>query len=255
MLLAWENKADAAAISAGSEISTLPASNVQQVHISRKWHTAAAVKSSYLIFDMGSSISCALAALLGSNLTTAATLQLRASDLDPAVTSSLLLDTGVIAAGVKATYGAAYKAFAATAARYWRIDISDPSLPDNIQLGRVFLGPSWEPSVNMMLDWGIGVRDPSRRMKSHGGQTHIDRKQKARVIDFVLDFMAEVEMFEKAFAMSWANGITDDVLAVPDIDGAYLSEQAVFGLLDVSEPIRNQRLGIYTQRFSIEERL
>jgi hypothetical protein len=255
MLLAWQNKGDAATVSAGSEKGSLPASNVQQPHIARKWHTAAGVKSSYLIFDMGSSIACALLALLGANLTAAATLQIRASDSDSSVTSSLLLDTGTIAAGVKDSYGAAYKAFAETTARYWRIDISDPSLPDNIQVGRVFLGPSWQPSVNLMLDWGIGVRDPSRRTKSHGGQTHSDRKQKIRVLDFVLDFMGETEMFEKAFALSWANGITDDVLAIPDIDGAYLSEQAVFGLLEISEPIRNQRLGIYTQRFSIEERL
>src|SRR5574340_1443988 len=118
MILGWENKADAAMIPAGSEIATLPASNVQQPHLSRKWNTAAGVKSSYLLLDLSASVSCALLGVLGTNLTAAATLRLRASDADATAVAGDKLDTGAVSAGVKTGYGAAYKWFAAVAARY-----------------------------------------------------------------------------------------------------------------------------------------
>lgn len=255
MLLLWDNQADAATITAGSEIATLPGSNVQQPHLSRKWHTAAGVKSSHLIADAGSSLPFALGALLGSNLTAAATVRWRASDADATVTSSLLLDTGTVNAGAKAGYGASYKAWASVSARYRRVDIEDATVADNLQIGRLVLGPTWEPSVNMELDWRVTALDPSEIEHSYGGQTYADVRPQRRVLAFSLDFMEEAEMYGNAFALARASGIVRDVLAIPDIAGAFLSEQAVWGLLMASEPLSNPRLGLFRQRFTIMERL
>ncbi len=255
MLLAWENKADDAGLTASSETSSLPGSNVQQVHLARKWHTAAGVKSAALTFDMLSSVQCELLAVLGTNLTAAATLRLRASDLDPAALANLLLDTGAIAAGVKAGYGAAYKAFAQTVARYWRLDITDNSLPDNLQVGRVFLGPRWQPSVGQLYDWSVTALDPSDTDESYGGQEYDDERPQRRVLRFELSWMNEAEMYGNAFALARRNGRVRDVLAIPDIDGAYLSEQAVWGRCQASEPLVRQSLRIFRQKFTIKERL
>ena len=255
MLLAWVNRADDADLSTDSEIATLPASNVQQVHVARKWHTAAGVKSAYLIFDLGSALACAIAAVLGTNLTSAATIQIRASDSDSSVTSSLLYDSGSIAAGVDDDYAAIYKSFASQAARYWRIDLADAALPDNLQVGRVFIGPTWEPSIDIELGWSISSKDESRIEKSYAGQAYPDTRPACRVLEFSLAFMEAAEMFGSGFALSRAAGTTGDVLAVPDISSSYLSEQAVFGLLTASAPLVNYELGIYRQKFSIEERL
>lgn len=255
MLIAWDNKVDAAFLTVGSEISTLPGSNVQQPHLSRKWHTAAGVKNSYIVFDFGSSLSCSALAILGTNFTSAATLQLRASDADPGATGTLLYDSGAVAAGVVSGYGAAYKTFNPVAARYWRLDVADAALPDNLQVGRVFLGPSWTPSAGQLYDWGVTPDDPSPVAKSKGGQSYPEVLPKTRFIEFGLDFMNEAEMYGNAFAMARANGAVRDVLVIPNPSGAFLSHQAIWGLIKKLQALRNRITNIFTQKFTVEERL
>lgn len=257
MLLAWTNRADTASLRTDSEKATLPSSNVQQPHLSRQWHTAAGVKSAYLILDLGSSLACSVLAVLGTNLTSTTTIQVRASDTDPNVTSSLAYDSGSVSAGVKDGYGAIYKAFDEVTARYWRLDIADSSLPDNLHIGRVFLGPSWEPSINQLLgtpSWQVDDSD-SKVTRSYGGQSYPEERPAARLYAFELGFMSEAEMFGNAFALARAQGTVRDVLAISDPDSSYLSEQGVFGLLQGAQPLINNDLGVYRQKFTIRERL
>ncbi len=255
MLIAWDNKADDASLTTDSELASLPAANVQDRHVSRKWHTAATVTAAYLILDLGSSIACALAALLGTNLTTSATIRIRASDADPTVVGTLLYDSGVVAAGAKANYGGVYKSFTSQAARYWRFDISDAGVDDNLQIGRVFLGPKWTPSVGQPLEWFVVTDDPSDIVESYGGQSHADELPKRRVLVFSLDWMNEAEMYGNAFEIQRANGRVRDVLAIPDAAGSYLPEQAVWGLVQRAEPIVHRLSQIYRTKYEIKERL
>ncbi len=256
MLIAWDNKADAAsALTVSSEIATLPGANVQQPHVSRKWHTAAAVKDAYLLFDLGSSLSCALFAALGTNLTAAATVRIRCAESVADVTAAPLYDSTAVNAGVVAGYGAAYKSFTAQAARYWRLDFTDATLPDNIQVGRVFLGPKWTPSINQLYGWRVRVKDDSKVARSYGGQSYVDVRPQTRVLKFELDYMSEAEMYGNAFAMARTNGLVSDILVIPDSAGTYLSQQAVWGLLSASEPLVHRIPLIYRQAFTVEERL
>lgn len=255
MMIAWDNLADDATLSTDSEISTLPASNVQHPHVVRKWHTAAGVKSAYLILDMGASVACAIAALLGTNLTAAGTIRIRASDSDPTVTSSTVYDSTAVATGITAGYGAIYKSFDSATARYWRFDLSDSAVSSNLQVGRVFLGPKWTPTIAQQLGWSVMAADPSRRTQTYGGQVHVDERPQQRVVQFTLDFMTEAEMFANAFALARANGLVRDVLVINEIDGSYLSQQAVWGLLEASEPLVNEKLALWRQKFTVRERL
>lgn len=256
MILGWLNRADAAMVAAGSEIATLPASNVQQPHLSRKWHTAAGVKASYLLLDMLAAASCSLLAVLGSNLTAAATLRLRASTADPTAVAGDLLDTGTISAGVKTGYGAIYRSFTAVAARYWRLDLADASLPDNLQIGRVFLGPKWVPSSNQEFGWSVTPLDDSAVVESYGFQTYGDERPQRRLLQFSLSWMTEAEMYGNAFALARASGRVRDVLAVNDTLGStYLSEQSVYGLLQAAEPLVHESAQIFRQKFIVKERL
>jgi hypothetical protein len=254
MLLAWINHIDTATLAATSEISSLPVSNVQHPHLSRRWHTFNGVTSAAITADLINTFDCSLLGIIGTNLTIDTQVRVRASDVDPTALTTTVLDTGTTYAGVKTGFGAAYMAFDTVSARYWRIDIIDPSLA-NLQIGRVFLGPHWEPSSNMQLDWKLMVEDSSRVAYSYGGQAYSDTRPKRRVIDFVLDFMSEGEIFFNAFALARANGIVKDVLVVPDINSQYRSEQSVWGLVSASEPISEPRIGLYRQRFTITERL
>jgi hypothetical protein len=255
MKIAWENRADGAAISTDSEISSLPASHVQVEHVGRKWRTDGDT-AAYLILDMGASVACDIVALLGVNLTPTGTVRVRASDTDPTVVGSLLRDTGVLTGGAKAGYGAIYKAFTAATARYWRIDLDDAAAPGGyLEVGRVFLGPSWQTSEPQLFDWAPVVLDASVIGRSYGGQTYADQRPKRRGLMFVLDYMAEAEMYGNAFRLGWEQGITGDVLGIPDIDGSYLSEQAVFGQLQANEPLFHRLPQIYRQKFTLIERL
>lgn len=256
MLIAWDNKADDAALSTDSEITTLPASNVQSPHVAKKWHTAAAVTSAYLILDMGASVACDVVALLGTNLTPAGTIRVRASDADPTVVGTLLRDTGVLAGAAKAGYGAIYKAFTTATARYWRIDLDDAAVAEGqLRVGRVFLGPSWTPAQGQDFGWAPVTVDDSPGDQSYAGQEYDEEKPQRRGLMFVLDHMTEAEAYGSAFALARANGRVRDVLAIPDINGAYLSEQAVYGKLSTGEPIPHRLPQVYRQKFTIRERL
>ncbi len=256
MKIGWDNKSDAALISAGSQVTTLPASNVQAAHVSKKWHTLAGVKSSYLLLDMLAAVSCALLGVLGSNLTATATFRLRASNTDATAAAGDLLDTGTISAGVKTGYGAIYYSFNAVSARYWRLDLTDASLPDNLQVGRLFLGPCWAPSENQEYGWNVTALDDSDLVESYGLQTYADEKPQRRQLQFSLAFMNEAEMYGNAFALSRAAGRVRDVLAVQDsINGAYLSEQSVWGLLTETTQLIHETSKTFRQKFTIKERL
>jgi hypothetical protein len=257
MLIGWINRADSALLSASSELATLPGSNVQQAHVSRAWHTAAGVKSAYLLLDMGSALDCRLLALLGTNLTAAAEIRVRASDADPTATSSLLLDSGTLPATAKAGYGQSYHDLAGATARYWRIDIEDTTVEDNLQIGRVFLGPRWKPSSNQEYGWQVTPLDPSEVIESWGGQEYADERPQRRQLQFTLNWMDEAEMYGNAFAMARAAGVVRDVVAVHDSlgGGTYLNEQSVFGKLQASEPLVHQNARIFRQKFTVKEAL
>lgn len=255
MLIAWDNKADAAAVSAGSALSSLPASNVQAQLLATKWGTAAGVKSSYLLFDLGASLEIAVLAVLGSNLTPTATVRLRASNADATAVAGDLKDTGVIAAGVSAGYGAIYNPFDSVNARYWRVDLADAALADNMLVGRVVLAPKWIPTVGMPYGWGVTSVDPSKIASSTGGQRWADQRPQKRVVQFQLDWMNESEMFGNAFAMARAIGIVKDVLVMPFETGARLQEQSVWGACKTSPPLQHRAAKIFTQQFTVEETL
>lgn len=255
MLIGWINNADAALITVGSQVPTLPGSNVQQPHVCQKWATISGVTGSSLTFDMRSSVACALLSVIGTNMSAAATLRLRASDVDPAALATLLLDTGAIAAGIKAGYGAAYKSFAPITARYWRLDLTDATLPDHIEVGRVFLGSSWAPSVNQLWDYNITAVDDSPITRSYGKQDFPDVRPQQRLLIFELEWMDRNEMYTNAFALARANGVVKDILVIPDINSPFVSEESVWGLLTASQPLTNRSSRRVYQKFSVKERL
>lgn len=256
MLLGWLNRADDALISTDSELDALPASNVQHAHVARAWHTVAGIRTAYLIFDMVTATACQLLGVMGSNLTASATLRVRASNSDATVTSSLQLDTGTLTSTAKTGYGQSYHDFTSATARYWRIDFADSTVAENLQIGRVFLGPRWAPSVNQEFGWSTRAQDSSVVQKSYGGQKFSEVRPQQRVLKFGLSFMDEAEMYGNAFALARELGVVGDVLAVHDtLGGAYIAEQSVFGSLVDVQDLVHENYGIFRNKFTIEETL
>lgn len=255
MLLAWDNViTDAAPLTVGSEITTLPGINVQTQHLSQKWHTAAGVKASYLVYDMGASVNRKVLSVLGTNLTPAATVRLRTSNADPAVLGAVIDDSTLLPGGVKAGYGSIHKMFNFNG-RYWRVDLADATVPDNLQTGRVAIMPTWERDDSLTFPWSVTTVDPSTIDESSGGQEYAEVKQQYRQLEFTLDYLSQAEIMDNLFAMARASGVVKDVLAIPFKNGAYVSEQAVWGRCLASEPVVHYRTSIFRQKFTVKERL
>lgn len=255
MLIAWQNLVDGATLTASSEQATAPGANVQNAHLSKKWYAVNGVNSASLLLDLGSSLACALLAVLGSNLTPTATFRLRGSDSDPTGVTGEKYDSTSISAGVVSGYEAFYFSFISATARYWLLNLVDTSVT-TLQVGRVFLGPKWAPSRNQGFGWQVTSQDDSVVTESYGGQSFVDIRPQKRIFEFTLSWMSEAEMYANAFAMARANGVAKDVLAVNDIAGAgYLPQQSVYGLCTASQPLVNDNYGVFRQKFSIKERL
>lgn len=262
MRIAWENLIDSATLTAGSEKQSLPAQNVQRNPTAQKWHTAAGVTDSHLLADLGTAQACNVLALVKTNLTPTATLRVRASTSDATAQSGDLLDTGVgspldaDSAGVVENYDSCFVIFsAAVTARYWRIDIADAALADNLQIGRAFLGPAWQPSRSMLYGWGNAWGDESTVRRTDGGQDITNERARRRQMQFRLSYMNEAEMYGNAFELARAQGITRDVLVIGAESGSYAVQQSLFGRVVLVQPLINETHNVFQTRYTIEDRL
>ena len=251
--LGWINHVDAATVSATS--AATPAANVQHAHVARRWHTAPGVTSAALVFDLGAPRACGLLGIAGSNLSAGATLRLRASDTDTTAQTNLLHDSGTVGAGVVAGYGTGVRVFGPATARYWRLDLTDASLSD-VRVGRVFLGPRWQPAAGLSWDWGVGWDDLSRVVESHGGQIYVDEVPRRRLLMLRLEWLSVDEAMTGVLEMRRACGVTRGVLVIPETGSIHVARQALWGrMTERNEPIFNRHSNIWAQKFQFEELL
>jgi hypothetical protein len=225
------------------------------VHLSKKWHTVAGVKSSYVVLDLGAQYPIDLLAVLGTNLTPTATLRLRGSNSDPTGVTGEIYDSTTIAAGVITDYPAAYlKLPTEKTARYWRLDLTDNSVASNLQIGRVFLGPGW--TCDREYGWSIAWQDATRVAKARGGQRWTDAGPRARSLGFSINYLSKTDMMANVFELARRNGLTKDVLTYIDDGDGFIAQQSVFGAaVMVGEPITQDRPRCFRARYQIEEAL
>lgn len=253
MKLAWVNRFDDAALSPGSEVVSLPATNAQHPHLSRQWHTLAGVDTSHVLADLGAELDVDVLAVLGTNLTPTATMRLRADNSDVTAVTGAEYDSGSISAEVVENYPAFIHSLPATVdARYWRLDIADAGVPDNLQIGRIFLGPAW--TCDREYGWGIAWQDGSIVTRARGGQKWVDEGPRARLLQFSVAYHSQEDMIDHAFECARRNGLTKEILAVLDDGDDYTMQKSVFGLMTlVGEPIIQERARVFRARYQIEE--
>lgn len=255
MKIAWINRFDDAITEAGSKVPTLPASNIKNPHLATKWHSASGDNNTYILAALTAQFTIRCVAVLGTNLTSSATIRVRGSNADNTAVSGEIIDTGTLSNVIDTNYGNFYRDLGADyTARYWRIDFNDATI-NNIQVGRIFIGPAWSPSKEMLFGWGMNYNDSSRRTRAQGGQLYIDKSFRFRTLDFTLAFMDKAEMYDNAFEIARRNGMTEDVLVIPEENGTYNSEISIFGLVANAFPLTHQTFQVYRQRYRIEERL
>lgn len=282
-LLGTINRLDAATLSGGSWMSTLPLSNLQDRRLSRLARsTDLAAASTTLTLDLGQARSVGVLALVAHNLSVTATV--RVLGADAAGFASPIYDSGNVAvwpAGVIpqsllewaddnfwlgtvsqeaiAGYNAPFVLLPASAQtlRYWKISITDTSNPAGyVQIGRVFIGTAWQPAVNVSYGAGLGYEDPSQIEASLGGEEVFDVRRRRRTHRFELGFLSQSEAIDSVLSLQRLQGQTGEVLIVPDVtDSTNLSKVAFFGRLRSLSPVQQTRPTTWSTNFEIQETL
>lgn len=100
---------------------------------------------------------------------------------------------------------------------YWRIQFVDPGNPAGyLDIGKVFLGPSFSPSSNYAFGAGLTVLDESRVSQSIGGTRFFDPRGKRRSFAFGFQDMDEEREFARFFDLIAEAGITQEMIVIPD---------------------------------------
>lgn len=237
-MMGFPNRVDAAALSGGSWTTGLPLSNLQDRTLARVARTTdAALTSTTFDVDHGASKSVRVLALANHNLSTYARIRVRGSN--DATFATSVTDTGwvdvwpvVYAYGLleweddnwwSGKYGAdelqGYRWTrvivlpSLVALRYWRVEIDDQRNASNyVQIGRLFIGPVWQPKLNMSYGASIGWETTREAQPALGGAEYFADGVEYRVTKFSLDCMDQDEAFSRAFEIQRQASIDKEVL-------------------------------------------
>lgn len=211
--LIYDNAADRATLAASPAlVSTLPVTNLQDPSRSRPARTTSTatqvITGGWSVLEMVGSM-----ALSRHNLSSGATLQLELFS-GAGLTGSLLFDSGEALAvsafgwgefgwGMTGWGGSVFDSwpdrfsnlyFTAVLARSFRLTIKDASnAAGYLQMGRLFLGPYFEPVSNMSYGLTCGPQEDSRQTRTDGGTLRTDPQGSYRHWSFDLDWVEPAE--------------------------------------------------------------
>lgn len=277
--LIYRNWADDATLSAGSWVAGLPLTNLLNQQPTKVARSAdAALASTKFDVDLTGPRSISLVSLLRHNLENSARWRFQISnvanfsvtvhdsgwaDVWPAIQTWGQLSwcefqwDGRFPAAEAQDLGPTTYGYLPTAVvgRYVRIEIDDTINGDGyVQAGRLYVAPAWFLGVG--YDWAIQYIDESRRSQSRGGQRYVDAIPKRRRITFLANGMTKDEAYVQAFDAERLNGISGDVVFVPDIaDVVQRIRQGVYGTFSRTSPLPNEGPDHYTKSFHIDELL
>lgn len=174
---------DRATVVAGTEVSGLPASHLADIQPAKKWRTTGKT-GQYLNLTLEQAEACDSAAFIAPNHGASTVVRISAAETSDALLSAPDLDTGwqspwpggekpvvvdwpIFTGLVRWTNTAAYK--------YWRIEFADPgSLLTYFDLGRVLLGPAFQPRFNVDVNPAIGLQSPDAQTRTPFARTYTD---------------------------------------------------------------------------------
>lgn len=244
MILAFPNRIDEATLSGGSWESTLPVTNIQNRKIGKVARTTNdASGNTYINIDIGVSRFVKIVSVVNHNLSSIANWRILASNA--ADFSTLLYDsTEVDVWGVIHPYGSlqwglenwwegtasdeeaedwipttTHILSSTIYARYWRIQFIDTANPDGyIQVGRVFIGDGWQPTVNMDYGADLSWVTDTDSIQALSGAEYFNRTNPYRTATFKLSNMAIDEGLGNGFDITRKAGIDKEVFFIFDPD-------------------------------------
>jgi hypothetical protein len=188
----YNNLWDAQNIESSSETTNYPDTNTQHRWKSRPWRSTD-VSAEYIRTDGGSSLSAAGFFIFAHNVTSSGTVMVKGSDDNWASTpfEQVMTRTGdlfVYIPSVPVEYDDLGFFF------------SDVTNTDGyIEIGRIWFGEYWEPTIGYSPTMLERMIDPSSVMTSSGGQKSILEKEKYKVWDMVFECITDALGFNSFF--------------------------------------------------------
>lgn len=226
ILFAYDNSwFDAATLTESSQVSTLPAENLQHPFRSKVWRTSGGGTEN-LVINFGAAKAVTFIAIIGYTWTSApSTLNLEFNSSDswvtPAATEALTWAANPTTNGNQAII---CKKFTEHNYQYARLNVVYGA---NFDIGRIFLGAHFEPNDNYLLGHEEDIIDPSVVEETLGGQAHIDELTiyRAYRLSSFIETQAQWELYQKMFRSA---GRHTDIVICFDYDNEP-NEETIYG--------------------------
>ncbi len=266
-------------LSAGSWQASAPVSNLaNRILATKARSTDATTASTQFRVNLGASRVIQLMGLFGHNCTTAATFRLTAGnsaggsdlydsgwlDVWPAVYLPEDLEweddnwwTGVLSEEDREGYPIQllHLLGQAVRAQHWTVEINDTTNGDGyVEAGYLWLGAVWSPERNYRYGAGLAWEHRSQIEQSLGGVIYVDERSPARVWDFQLEALTDVEAFGTVLELQRKAGNSGYVVVIPDSDDAVRRHHRdILGRMRRFDPIKQAFYGHQTFGGEIEE--
>lgn len=280
-IIGYQNRIDAATFAAyGSWSTTLPLTNIKTRSLSRKARsTNAANSSTKLRFALDIDRIVSTLGVIAHNLTVSATWRYRVYS-DSAYTT-LVYDSGTLNVWPSSPYGTyewedvhfwdllptdeeiayytkniIYVVPQIVAAQYYQIEFFDSTNTNGyVELGRIFVGQTYQPVLNMNLGASIGYESPTIIDTAMSGAEFFDRRESFRVANFTLDHLTYSESILNNDIMK-ISGTDLEVLYIWDsADELNLQRRSFLGRLKALSPISQPYNTRYQTTYEIKELL
>jgi len=282
LMLGFPNRIDTSTLSNGGWVPTLPLTNLQQRQLGVVARTVdATLANTKIDINLGSAPKTRVLNLTNHNLSLNA--KYRWTAAASANFATLLYDSGWIDAwpavysyddlewGDDNFWNGKYNQEEITGyttsvthilptnvrAQYWRLEINDTNnAAGYVQIGRLFIGPAWQPINNMSYGNSINWETKTVPDEAISGAEYFDRRTPYRVAHFSIDWMSQDEALKQAFELVRRAGIDQEVLYIHDPnDTLHALRRRFLGRLRTLNPIENPYFNINKQAFEIKELL
>lgn len=142
-------------------------------------------------------------------------------------------------------------------ARYWWLEVFDANnAAGYLDIGRLFLGRAWQPSLNMNYGASLGWETKTDVQEALSGTEYFQKRTPYRVKKFTLDMMPEDESFAQAFELQRQAGVDGEILFIHNPDGdPHALRRSFLGRLRQLSPIEYPYFNRNKLAFEIKELL
>lgn len=241
---AWVNLFDNATVTTSTAAANLPATNLQQEDVARKWRGTGGTTDSitatwpadqtadtFALMGVGNKD---LAITAAERFLATGTVRLQLTTNGGSLGD--VYDSTVTAGVVDPLYGYAIHLLTSKTFRSakWTLAQAGASY---IEAGREFVGVRSHFDYNCALGPQRTVVDPSTKKKTDGGQTKIRIRPSYRTQSFNMEWVTQAQAWSVIEAMDLANGAHKDVLMLFDPTSSNLGRDSIWGLVDKIDPV------------------